>query len=162
MPDFGIELTPQRRLGGRPGVKKTAILPTVIVKEEDRGPLRRWERQNRVPIHVWHVFYDQAYGLSFQRLEELIRRKLVDAQVYTYQAPNGATTRKAIYKVPYLHAYELGSIRGNPKLKAASLTDKNGHVLPYVRFSGGRLAMSGEAMSVLAALSESRSRRSRG
>lgn len=39
MPDYGVPLTPQRRLGGRLGLKKSAVIPTVIVKEEDRRPL---------------------------------------------------------------------------------------------------------------------------
>lgn len=154
MPDYGIKLKPQRRLGGRLGIKKSAILPTVIVKDEDRKPLRRWERGNRVPIHFWHVFYDQAFGLSFQELRRLIKSKLIEKRVHTYQAPNGAITRKAIYKVPYLYAYQLGKIHGKPRLKAASITDKNGHVLPYVRFMGGRLGIASEALSVIKGLSK--------
>ena len=41
MPDYGSELEPQRRLGGQLGMKKSAVLPTVIIKEEDRLPLRK-------------------------------------------------------------------------------------------------------------------------
>ena len=39
MPDYGSQLKPQRRLVGQPGLKKSAVLPTIIVKEEDRDPL---------------------------------------------------------------------------------------------------------------------------
>ncbi|MGQ9555021.1 MAG: AccI family restriction endonuclease [Anaerolineae bacterium] len=42
MPDYGSKLVSQRRLGGQIGLKKSAVLPTVILKEEDREPLRDW------------------------------------------------------------------------------------------------------------------------
>jgi hypothetical protein len=56
MPDYGRSLTPQRRLGNRPGLKKAAVLPTVIIKDEDRAALIRWQAERSVPIHVWHAF----------------------------------------------------------------------------------------------------------
>lgn len=68
MPDYGKTLSPQRRLGGKPGLKKNAVLPTVILKEEDREPLKIWQKNNKVPLHIWHVFYDRAYGLGFRRV----------------------------------------------------------------------------------------------
>jgi len=36
-----------------------------------------------------------------------------------------------------------------PKLIADSITDKNGHILLYVRFVGGQSRLSTEALSVL-------------
>lgn len=52
MPDYNTELTPQKRLGGKLGLKKTAVLPTIIIKEEDREPLKSWQRQSGIKIHV--------------------------------------------------------------------------------------------------------------
>jgi hypothetical protein len=69
MPDFQTPLRPQRRLGGKPGLKKGAVLPNIIIKEEDRQPLKQWQKKHGIPIHVWHVFYDRAYGLSLDRSE---------------------------------------------------------------------------------------------
>ncbi|MGH7952515.1 MAG: AccI family restriction endonuclease, partial [Limisphaerales bacterium] len=62
MPDFSTPLRPQRRLGGNPGLKKGAVLPTIIIKEEDREPLRGWQTRHGISIHIWHVFFDLAYG----------------------------------------------------------------------------------------------------
>jgi hypothetical protein len=39
MPDFLTPLRPQKRLGGKPGLRKGAVLPNIIIKEEDRQPL---------------------------------------------------------------------------------------------------------------------------
>ena len=94
MPDFLTPLRPQKRLGGKPGLKKGAVLPNIIIKEEDRQPLKEWQKLRGVPIHVWHVFYDRAYGLSFDRAEELIKENLTEATVQIFQAPGGATTKK--------------------------------------------------------------------
>lgn len=156
MPDFQTPLRPQKRLGGKPGLKKGAVLPTIIIKEEDRQPLLEWQKLRRVPIHVWHVFYDRAYGLSFERAEELIAENLTEATVQVFQAPGGATTKKAIYKHYYHYGYPLGISTEDPKLLPAFVEDKNGHILPYVTFSGGHLALSPEAVEQLRSLSAKR------
>lgn len=64
MPNYGSQLKPQRRLGGKLGLKKNAVLPTVIIKEEDRKPLLDWQSQRGIKIHIWQVFYDRAWGMS--------------------------------------------------------------------------------------------------
>ena len=110
MPDYNSQFKPQKRLGGKLGLKKNAVLPTVIIKEEDRIPLSKWQEENKVPIHVWHVFYDRAYGLPFNEAERLIHEGLIEPTVQTFQAPGGATTKKVIYKYYYHYAYSLGMI----------------------------------------------------
>jgi hypothetical protein len=149
MPAFGAELKPQRRLGGKPGLRRNAVLPTIIVKEEDREPIRAWQGAQSVPVHIWHVFYDLAYGLSFDWAEELIRQGLTEPTVQTFQAPGGATTRKVIYKHYYHHGYPLGESTTEPQLLPAFIEDKNGHILPYVSFKGGMLTLSRYAIEEL-------------
>lgn len=153
MPSYGTTLTPQRRLGGKLGLKKSAVLPTVILKEEDRSPLRDWQTRAGVPIHIWHVFYDLAFGVSFDRVEELIEVGLIEPTAQTFQAPGGAVSKKVIYKVYYHYAYSLGEAREEPKLTPAHIEDKNGHILPFVRFEGGSLALSADVLHVLEDLS---------
>lgn len=72
MPDYEALLKPQKRLNGSLGLKKNAVLPTVIVKEEDRSRLRDWQTRNGIPIHVWQAVYDLAWGIHLDRIEELI------------------------------------------------------------------------------------------
>ena len=149
MPDFLTPLRPQKRLGGKPGLRKGAVLPNIIIKEEDRQPLMEWQNLRGVPIHIWHVFYDRAYGLSFDRAEELIKENLTEATVQTFQAPGGATTKKVIFKHYYHYGYPLGVSTEDPKLLPAFVEDKNGHILPYVTFSGGHLSLLPEALEQL-------------
>lgn len=156
MPDFTTSLRPQKRLGGNLGLKKSAVLPTIIIKEEDREPLRQWQEKRGIPIHIWHVFYDLAYGLAFDRAEELVAKKFTEPTIQVFQAPGGATTKKAIFKHYYHYGYPLGSSVEEPQLIPAYVEDKNGHILPYVSFSGGRLQLSPEAIQVLRAVCSER------
>ena len=152
MPNYDTPLTPQKRLGGKLGLKKGAVLPTIIIKEEDRKPLRKWERDREIPIHIWHAFFDEAFGIALSDAERLITRGDIEPTKQVFQAPGGATTTKIIYKIYYRHAYPLATITVEPQLVADSITDKNGHILPYVRFKGGKSRLSAEALAVLDSL----------
>lgn len=149
MPDYRTPLTPQRRLAGKPGLKKAAVLPTVIVKGEDLHPLQSWQDQTGVEIHIWHVFYDLAFGISFNKVNDLIAQGLIEPTTQVFQAPGGATTRKTIYKIYYRYAYLLGQAEQEPELKPMHIEDSNGHILPFVKFEGGSLALSRECLQVL-------------
>ena len=154
MPDYGSQLRPQRRLGGRPGLKKNAVVPTIILKEEDRRPLSEWQRTHGIPVHIWHVFYDLAFGIALADAERLITSGHIEEAKQVFQAPSGATTRKSIYRIYYHHAYPLGEAVEEPELVAASITDKNGHILPYVRFKGGKLVLCREVLRMLDSLAQ--------
>lgn len=149
MPDYQTPLKPQRRLSGQPGLKKSAVVPTIIIKQEDLAPLLAWQEQREVPIHVWHVFFDMAFGIAVDDAVRLIRSGQIEETIQTFQAPGGATTRKGIYKIYYHHAYPFGVAEEQPSLVADFIQDKNGHILPYVKFVGGRLRMQPEALEVL-------------
>lgn len=62
MPDFSRELQNQKWLGGKKGLPKKAVTPTVILKDEDRDLLKKWQDKHLIKIHVWHIFYDMAFG----------------------------------------------------------------------------------------------------
>jgi len=153
MPHYTRELTPQKRLGGKKGLPKSAVVPTIILKEEDRNPLKSWRNQHGVAIHVWHVFYDAAFGISLDDAERLIESGQIEGNEQIFQAPSGATTRKVIYKIIYHFAYCVGKSLEDPALIADKIVDKNGHILPYVRFDGGRMLLDEEAIGVIDHLS---------
>lgn len=153
MPNYGSPLTPQKWLGGKLGLKKSAVVPTVIIKDEDRNPLRLWQDTQGKKIHIWHVFYDAAFGIAFDNAESLIMSGKIKATEQVFQAPSGPTTRKNIYKIYYHHAYPLAEATEEPRLIAAHITDKNGHILPYVKFEGGSLKLTSTVVEVLNELS---------
>lgn len=149
MPAFGSALRPMKRLGGRPGLPKTAVLPTIILKGEDRKPLHKWQSEHSVPIHLWHVFFDRAYGISLDNAQRIIDQGLIEPTEQTFQAPGGATTRKTIFKIYYHYGYELGVSQETPNLVPDYVEDKNGHILPFVRFRGGSLALRPNVLETL-------------
>ncbi len=149
MPDYGADLKPQKRLNGKLGLKKNAVLPTIILKGEDREPLQIWQDANGVPIHIWHVFYDMAFGISFDEMQRLIEEGYILPTEQTFQAPGGATTKKALYKCYYHYSYPLGDAREEPNLIAKHVVDKNGHILPFVHFEGGAMSLRKEALDIL-------------
>ncbi|HLF91250.1 MAG TPA: AccI family restriction endonuclease [Anaerolineales bacterium] len=154
MPDYGVELRPQKRLEGKPGLKIRAVLPTIIMKEEDRERLHTWERENRVPIHIWHVFFDVAYGLALQEAQRLIDEGYILPTDQIFQAPGGATTKKSLYKFYYHYGYPLGDSIEEPSLSARHIVDKNGHILPYVHFEGGRMSLRMETLDILRTIAD--------
>ncbi len=156
MPDYGAVLKPQKRLNGKAGLKKTAVLPTVIIKEEDRKPLQKWQDSNKVPIYIWHVFYDMAFGISLDKAQKLIEEGYIQATEQTFQAPGGATTKKLLYKFYYHYAFTLGISQEEPKLIAKYIIDKNGHILPYVHFENGKMSLGNEALNVLRRLANAK------
>jgi len=157
MLDYGTELKPQKRLGGKPGLNKNAVLPTLILKEEDRAPLQRWQDTNGIPIHIWHVFYDMAFGISLDKAQEIIKQGLILPTEQVFQAPSGATTRTVMYTVSYHYGYygyygygyPLGDATQEPELQARFVEDNNGHILPYVHGEGGKMTLRPEALTVL-------------
>ncbi|MBI3242204.1 MAG: AccI family restriction endonuclease [Chloroflexi bacterium] len=149
MPNYGAELKPQKRLGGKVGLKKNAVLPTIILKEEDREPLQAWQDANEIPIHIWHVFYDMAFGIAFDKAQKLIEEGYTQPTEQTFQAPGGATTRKSLYKFYYHYGFPLGDAHEEPQLIAKHIVDKNGHILPYVHFEGGTMSLRDEAVDIL-------------
>lgn len=149
MPDYATQMKPQKRLSGKLGLPKNAVLPTVIIKDEDRLPLSKWQTQNKIPIHIWHVFFDRAYGLAFDEAQRLVEEGLILPTEQTFQAPGGATTKKSIYKYYYHYAYPLGVSVEKPQLIPAFVEDKNGHILPYVKFEGGSLQITLDAINLL-------------
>lgn len=156
MPYFNVTPRPMKRLGGKPGLPKAAVLPTVIVKEEDRERLRAWQQAQKLPIHIWHVFFDLGFGVAFDDLEKFIVQKELLPQEQRYQAPSGQAQVKTIYKLPYYQAYELCQTVETASLRADSITDKNGHILPFVRFDGGKLRLLPPAMGMLESLEAKR------
>lgn len=149
MPNYGSDLSPQRRLSGQAGLPKRAVVPTIIIKEEDRRPLLAWQETHKVRIHIWHVFYDLAFGISLDRAEELICTGIVTPDKQTFQSPGGAVTRKIIFRIPYQFGYRVGESVTEPQMIADKLVDSNGHLLPYVRFEGGELAIGPDGLAVL-------------
>src|SRR5947209_15021507 len=119
MPLYGKPLKPMKRLGGKPGLKKNPVVPTIIIKEQDLSPLQQWQARHDIKIHVWHVFYDLAFGIALDDATELIVQGLIEPRAQAFQATGGQTTTKTTYNIYYHYAYELGEARDEPLMATA-------------------------------------------
>ena len=142
-----IDASPERK--ELRGFLESRKLPTIIIKDEDLGRLTEWEGSFNIPIFIFHVFYDQAYYISLQKALTLINEGVIPPTEQTFYAPSGPTTSKAIYKIWYTLAHPLGTVTHHPEMSAKFIQDKNGHILPYVHFSGGEMALSEEILAEL-------------
>ena len=156
MPAYNKPLTAQRRLGGAKGLAKSAVLPTVIVKNEDLPGLQGWQDKHDLNIHIWHSFYDLAFGVSLDRVNELLEQGLILGREQKFQSPNGTSTTKTTFNIYHHYAYALGETEGDITLIADHIQDANGHIMPFVRFQGGKLKISPDAYKVLNAEAEAR------
>ena len=102
------------------------------------------------------MFFDLAFGISLAEADSLIGEGLIESTPQVFQAPGGATTSKDIYKVYYHYAYRIGDMVEEPSLTADSITDKSGHILPFVRFEGGRLSINAATVELLEAAARER------
>ena len=79
----------------------------------------------------------------------MVDKGLILPTKQVFQAPGGATTKKTIYKYYYHYAYPFGIANEKPQLIPAFIEDKNGHILPYVKFEGGSLEITTDAINLL-------------
>jgi hypothetical protein len=84
-----------------------------------------------------------------QDARELIESGVILPTEQIFYAPGGPTTRKRIYKIWYTLAQPLGIMIREPEMTAKFVKDKNGHILPYVHFSGGEMVLSAEILAEL-------------
>lgn len=153
MPGYNYVLKPQRRLGGKPGLAKNAVLPTIIMKDEDRGPLSEWQSRNPdLPLHIWHAFFDEAYGISFADMIRLIEDGTIEPSVYEFATAGQSSKKKTLYKAHYYLGYPLAHFEAPPTLNAQTIVDKNGHIFPYVTFSGGSMVLKDESVAIMRSL----------
>lgn len=101
------------------------------IKDEDLGPLRNRVRDNRPPLYVVQVFYDQAFVLPFDKLEQLIREKRVKAVPDRF-------TEKPTYNVPLSEGFLLGEIP-EPEVEGRVFKAPNGRVTVYGRLGGSQI-----------------------
>ncbi len=139
MPGYGKEPMKYKK-GKRTGsLKFPGPVPTAIIKMEDISRLIEWEKKFKIPIYVVHIFFDYGYCIRFTEALNFLKEKLILPETQKYTNPDGtAATPKEILKVPYVLCQELGEVE-TPDLKPKAFIDKNGKVMTYVTFEGGKL-----------------------
>lgn len=158
-----------------PLTRKDPKSPNIWVKDQDAPGLRVWMYHHQKPVVVVQVFYDAAYAMALHDILRLAKRVegapaaqreakgkelglFVKVQSYI-DSRTGVATRKKVFVVHHSIATPFGDLQGKVSTDAKVIFGKNGKIMPYVHFSGGRLQITGEGERLLeriAALSEFR------
>jgi len=158
MRNFATPLRPQRRLGGKPGLPTSAVVPRIWIKDEDLPRLIAWQTSTKIPIHSWQVFYDIGFGASLDLLTTLIADGEVVAEKQAYSTPGPQAKTKLVYRLPFYLSgvYEVCRSTEPPELQADKIIDPSGHILPFVRFVGGKLELVQSAIDAMDQLVKSK------
>jgi hypothetical protein len=112
-------------------VKRATVPLSFTVKEEDKGPLKNWVTTNKPPLYIIQIFYDQAYALSFRKLEWLITEGRIKAIPDRF-------TEKPTYNAPLSEGFLLGDIP-EPDVEGRVFKAPNGRVTVYGRLTGSSI-----------------------
>lgn len=119
-------------------VKVATTTLSFTVKEEDLQALRNWVSGNGVPLFICQVFYDSAYVLAFQVLEDgIANRSIVPKE--------DPTTKKVTYFAPLNLGVLLGDI-AEPDVEGKVFKAPNGKVTVYGHLTGSRIAVTNSSM----------------
>jgi hypothetical protein len=145
------------RDAGLPLRRLEVVAPMIWVKEEDAARLREWLEEYRKPIYVAQVFYDLAYIAPLQAIlekaervkaagergREVMKREglIVRRQRYADEV-TGVEVVKTVYRLHPAAAMLFGELVEPPKINVELLEDRKGRLVPFLRFSGGRLKIS--------------------
>ena len=146
--------------------KLNIIAPRIWVKEEDTEGLSRWSRRFHRPIVVVQVFFDRAYAVTYKKLISRVRRinklrsekkrNALQKQLgvilvrWGYgDSRTGRETTKLVYTCHHTVGVRFGDFIESPGRKPRVITDKNGKMMPYVRFVGGRMRLTADALKLL-------------
>jgi hypothetical protein len=125
-------------------LKSVGPAPTIIVKQEDIGRLSNWQSTYAVPISVVHIFYDKGYFIRFDDILSHIAMGDIGFETQKFSNPDGTTSAaKEIVKVPYVLCKEFGDV-SEQGLEPRTFVDKNGKVMTYVTFTGGRVQLAAD------------------
>lgn len=110
--------------------------PHLIVKGEDLPRLEAWQKITGVPIHIWHTFYDKAFGISLNKIRRLIACRWIDPTEQAYERGR----IKITFNTPYQFAYQLGQTTTAPEVVSGVMRE-GAKIRPYAHFSGGQIEL---------------------
>ncbi len=145
--------------------KLNVIAPRIWVKEEDTDRLTRWSRRFRKPVVVVQVFFDRAYMVLYRTLISRARRirkvwrgekrndlqKRLGVILVEWPYPDsrtGRTTNKLVYTCHHTLGVCFGAFSRSPRAVPNVITEKNGKMMPYVKFAGGSLRVSRDGLKL--------------
>ncbi len=139
--------------------------PNIWVKDQDLPCLLVWMHRYKRPVVVVQVFYDVAYAVPLLKVLRLVRKikaargknrnalqkKLgVRLKRHAYfDSRIGRSQAKLVYITHDSVGAPFARVVGKVRTRARVIREKNGKIIPYVAFRGGRLRLTDEALALL-------------
>lgn len=112
------------------------------IKDEDWKPLCNWKGHHGVEVGITQIFYDSAYMLLAQQLEDGIADGTIKKKIER-------SYNKPVYYPPMDTGVVFGSFDEKPVVAAEVILDKYGKHTPYRKTSGGILTLTDEMIALL-------------
>lgn len=154
--NFAIEVRSSKQLSDvyekvrtEEGVAGHGAVLSFTVKVEDLRLVVRWIKSFGVRHFYAQVFLDAAYMISFEKLLLLISKRAAGVRIEKNERNQGKPT----IHVPITHGTRIACFATPPDFTAKVRTTRLGRVDAFVKPTGGKMLVSGEAVTELIGLS---------
>lgn len=112
----------------------------ITPKDEDLKTVLKWIQTYGVPHYYVQVFFDKAFGISFENILQLISNPDLEGKSYFVEKDN-KNQNKTTIKIPVQDSVCLAHTVTEPRHHSVRKELNNGRLLFYVRFEGGEAAL---------------------
>lgn len=109
---------------------------SITPKVEDLKVVYKWIMTYNVPHYYVQVFFDRAYGISFQNILELIANPDLEDVEYFIEA-DSKNQNKTVIKIPAQNGICIAQTVTEPQHRSVRKELNKGRLLFYVTFDGG-------------------------
>lgn len=109
---------------------------SITPKVEDIKVVYKWIETFNVPHYYFQVFFDKAYGISFENIMKIISNPENEGPVFSVESDTKNQNKTAI-KINSKIGMEIASKVDEPKHKSVRKEMDRGRLLFYVTFQGG-------------------------
>ena len=114
------------------------------IKDEDLGPLTKWQEHFEVPLGIAQCYLDSTYFLPFATLLAGIKDGSIKKKMER-------TYNKPVYYPPMSKGITFGKFSDPPKIAAKVILDKYGKYTAIRIVTGGVLSLSAEMRTLVTA-----------
>jgi len=141
------------------------VAPNIFIKEEDLVPLLTWQKRNKIPVVVTHVFDQEAFAISLNKIRQFetkyaplqgeAQRGLqvtsgIFKKIQTYDRVDaqGAAEKKAVYCASPAASVKAAEIE-HVKVKAQLGVSSSKKYISHVIFEDGKALLTPEYLKLL-------------
>lgn len=121
---------------------------SITPKTEDLKVVYRWIKKYNVPHYYIQVFFDKAYGISFENILELLGTPELEGEKYFIET-DIKNQNKTTIKIDAKDKYNILEKINLPEHFSEKKEFKSGRLLYYVRFKGSEAVLNADGFEKL-------------